>query len=202
MTAKRAMDLFGSIVGLVLTGPLLLLACMAVRVTLGAPAIFRQVRPGLHGNSFTLYKLRTMRSGDHSLGDEARLTLLGRILRATSIDELPSLWNVLRGDMSLVGPRPLLMSYLQRYTPEQARRHEVTPGITGLAQIKGRNALTWESKFTLDVWYVYHQSLLLDLKILIATVWKVVRCSGISHGRAATMPEFTGGKLGGGQEGK
>lgn len=200
MTIKRAMDLFGSMVGLVLTGPLLLLACIAVRVRLGAPVMFRQVRPGLRGSPFTLFKLRTMRSGDQK--DEARLTLLGRILRAASIDELPSLWNVLRGDMSLVGPRPLLMSYLQRYTPEQARRHEVKPGITGLAQIKGRNALTWEAKFTLDVWYVDHQSLLLDLKILIATVWKVVRCSGISHGKAATMPEFTGGKPGGGQEGK
>jgi lipopolysaccharide/colanic/teichoic acid biosynthesis glycosyltransferase len=192
MTVKRAMDLFGSMVGLAFTGPLLLPACIAVRVTLGPPVMFRQVRPGLHGNPFTLYKLRTMRSGDQSLGDEARLTLLGRALRATSIDELPSLWNVLRGDMSLVGPRPLLMSYLQRYTPEQARRHEVKPGITGLAQIKGRNALTWEAKFTLDVWYVDHQSLLLDLKILIATVWKVVRCSGIGHGKTATMPEFMG----------
>jgi sugar transferase EpsL len=194
MIIKRAIDVLGSTAGLVVTCPLLLAAGAAVRFTLGSPVLFRQSRPGLHAKPFTLYKLRTMRSGDPALGDEARLTLLGKILRTASIDELPSLWNVLRGDMSLVGPRPLLMSYLDRYSPEQARRHEVKPGLTGLAQVSGRNALSWEEKFDLDVWYVDHQSLLLDLRIMFETVWKVVQCAGISHPGSVTMPEFLGAK--------
>jgi lipopolysaccharide/colanic/teichoic acid biosynthesis glycosyltransferase len=158
--------------------------------------LFRQVRPGLHGHPFTLYKFRTMRgaatgeAGVHT--DAERLTGFGRWLRATSLDELPELWNVLRGDMSLVGPRPLLMRYLPLYTAEQMRRHDVRPGVTGWAQVNGRNALSWEDKFALDVWYVDHRSLLLDLKILARTVAAVFRREGISYENSATMPEFTG----------
>lgn len=163
---------------------------------MGSPVFFRQTRPGLHGKPFELIKFRTMREplpGENpSQTDSVRLTKVGRILRSTSLDEFPTFINVLKGDMSLVGPRPLLMQYLDRYTPEQARRHEVKPGITGWAQINGRNALTWEDKFKLDVWYVDHQSLWLDLKILSMTAYKVLKREGISAKGEATMPEFMG----------
>ncbi len=170
--------------------PLLGLTAVAVRLAMGRPVFFRQMRPGLHGRPFPLLKFRTMRPGPGS--DAERLTPFGRRLRRTSLDELPELFNVLRGEMSLVGPRPLLTEYLPRYTPEQARRHEVRPGITGWAQIHGRNALSWEEKFRLDVWYVDHRSLRLDLRILLATLRQVARGAGINAGEHVTMPEFRG----------
>jgi lipopolysaccharide/colanic/teichoic acid biosynthesis glycosyltransferase len=167
-----------------------------VRLRLGAPVFFRQQRPGLHGRPFTILKFRTMRdavdAGGSPLPDAERLTRLGKFLRSTSLDELPELLNVLGGDMSLVGPRPLLMQYLERYTPEQARRHEVRPGITGWAQVNGRNAITWERKFELDVWYVDHRSFLLDLRILARTLAGVVRREGITQPGSATAEEFRG----------
>ncbi|GAB4459012.1 MAG: sugar transferase [Anaerolineae bacterium] len=181
---------------LLLLAPFLAVIALLVRVKLGAPVLFRQQRPGLHGRPFTIYKFRTMTDARDAKGqflpDADRLTAFGRLLRRTSLDELPELFNVLRGEMSLVGPRPLLMQYLDRYTPEQARRHEVRPGITGWAQVNGRNALTWEEKFALDVWYVDHQSLWLDLKIILLTIWSVLRREGISQQGHATMPEFVG----------
>ncbi len=193
---KRGMDICMAIVGLVLFAPLFAVIALLIRLDSSGPVFFRQVRPGLHGKPFVLYKFRTMREAFDGEGkplpDEKRLTRLGRFLRSTSLDELPELYNVLKGEMSLVGPRPLLMEYLDRYTPEQARRHEVKPGITGWAQVHGRNALSWEEKFRLDVWYVDHRSLLLDLKILLLTLWKVLRREGISHSGHATMPEFKG----------
>lgn len=195
---KRALDISVSSLLLVGSLPLLILIGTAIRLSMGTPVLFRQQRPGLHGRPFYLYKFRTMRHprpGEESAAaDGVRITRLGRLLRSTSLDELPTLWNVLRGDMSLVGPRPLLMQYLDRYTPEQARRHEVKPGITGWAQVNGRNALSWEEKFAHDVWYVDHQSLWLDLRILCMTAWKVLIREGISHGTEATMPEFMGTK--------
>jgi lipopolysaccharide/colanic/teichoic acid biosynthesis glycosyltransferase len=169
---------------------------VAIRVRMGSPVLFRQDRPGLQGRPFRLAKFRTMRAAAGPTGrplpDGERLTALGRFLRASSLDELPQLWNVLAGDLSLVGPRPLLMQYLARYSPEQARRHEVRPGITGWAQVNGRNALSWEEKFALDVWYVDHWSLALDLRILALTALQVLRRSGISREGYATMPEFMG----------
>lgn len=195
---KRLFDLllsFGLL--LILALPLLLLWGL-VRCKLGSPVLFRQVRPGLHGRPFMMVKFRTMtdeRGADGELlPDAQRLTSFGRFLRATSLDELPELWNVLRGEMSLVGPRPLLMEYLPLYSPEQARRHEVCPGITGWAQVNGRNALSWEERFKLDVWYVDHRSLWLDLRILWLTVRKVIVREGISAQGEATMPKFTGSK--------
>ena len=195
---KRLFDLllsFGLL--LILALPLLLLWGL-VRCKLGSPVLFRQVRPGLHGRPFMMVKFRTMtdeRGADGELlPDAQRLTSFGRFLRATSLDELPELWNVLRGEMSLVGPRPLLMEYLPLYSPEQARRHEVRPGITGWAQVNGRNALSWEERFKLDVWYVDHRSLWLDLRILWLTVRKVIVREGISAHGEATMPKFTGSK--------
>jgi lipopolysaccharide/colanic/teichoic acid biosynthesis glycosyltransferase len=193
---KRLFDLLLSI-GLLLALALpLLLLWPLVRHKLGSPVLFRQVRPGLHGRPFMMVKFRTMtdeRGADGELlPDAQRLTALGRLLRATSLDELPELWNVLRGEMSLVGPRPLLMEYLPLYSPEQARRHEVRPGITGWAQVNGRNALSWEERFKLDVWYVDHRSLWLDLRILWLTVRKVLVREGISAQGEATMPRFTG----------
>jgi lipopolysaccharide/colanic/teichoic acid biosynthesis glycosyltransferase len=180
---------------LALALPLLVLAWLVLR-KLGSPVFFRQVRPGMHGKPFEMLKFRTMtseRSPDGKMhSDSVRLTPFGRFLRATSLDELPELWNVLKGDMSLVGPRPLLMEYLPLYTPEQARRHEVRPGITGYAQVNGRNAISWEDKFALDVWYVDHFSLWLDIKILWLTVKKVLVRDGISAAGEATMPRFTG----------
>jgi len=195
---KRAMDLCLTIPGLIVLSPIMLIVALLVWQRLGRPVVFRQVRPGLHGKPFPMFKFRTMldaRDADgRSLPDEVRLTAFGRLLRSTSLDELPELFNVLRGDMSLVGPRPLLMEYLERFTPTQARRHEVKPGITGWAQINGRNALTWEEKFTLDVWYVDNWSLALDLKILVQTAWKVVRREGVSADGHVTMPEFKGSR--------
>lgn len=173
-----------------------LLICLMVFIFLGRPIFFSQLRPGLNGKPFKLIKLRTMKNSKDPngifLSDEQRLTKFGKFLRSTSLDELPELWNVLKGEMSLVGPRPLLMEYLPLYSPEQARRHEVRPGITGWAQVNGRNAIGWEEKFALDVWYVDHQSLWLDIKILWLTVKKVLVRDGISAAGEATMSKFTG----------
>jgi lipopolysaccharide/colanic/teichoic acid biosynthesis glycosyltransferase len=186
----------GSGVGLILLAPVFLGVAAAVRLSLGSPVLFRQTRPGLGGKPFEMLKFRTMRDAHDARGnplpDAERLTPLGRFLRATSLDELPELVNVLRGEMSLVGPRPLLMEYLPLYTPEQARRHEVRPGITGWAQVNGRNALSWEEKFRLDVWYVDHRSFWLDLRILARTVAKVFAREGISQEGQATMERFRG----------
>ncbi|MCA9674643.1 MAG: sugar transferase [Myxococcales bacterium] len=190
------MDL--TIAGAVLAAasPLLAVTAGAIALDLGRPVLFRQERPGLHGKPFSMLKFRTMRDAmdEHGrpLPDAARLTPLGRFLRATSVDELPELLNVLRGDMSVVGPRPLLMRYLDRYSPAQARRHDVKPGVTGWAQVNGRNALSWDEKFALDVWYVDHWSIWLDLQILWRTVDAVIGRRGISHAGDATMPEFMG----------
>ena len=193
---KRALDVAVSGAGLLATGPALIATAAAVRATMGSPVLFRQRRPGLGGHPFEVFKFRTMSSargpGGELLPDDQRLTRLGRLMRAWSLDELPQLLNVLRGDMSLVGPRPLLMQYLDRYTPEQARRHEVLPGITGWAQVNGRNALSWEDKFRLDVWYVDHWSLALDTRILALTAMRVIRREGIAQQGHATMPEFMG----------
>jgi sugar transferase EpsL len=196
VACKRGVDLAGAAAGLVATAPILAGAALAVRCTLGSPVLFRQVRPGLHGEPFELIKLRTMRPPrpGESLEDDdgPRITRLGRFLRSSSIDELPSLWNVLRGEMSLVGPRPLLMEYLSRYTPEQARRHDMKPGLTGWCQINGRNARDWDEKFSLDTWYVDHWSLWLDLRILLRTPVPVLRRDGISHHADSTSPVFRG----------
>lgn len=193
---KRLLDIVVAGIALLLLSPLMLLVAIAIRVTMGSPVLFRQLRPGLRGEAFELVKFRTMRrlATDDVVPaeDVQRLTRLGRFLRASSLDELPELWNVLRGEMSLVGPRPLLMRYLPLYTPEQARRHDVRPGLTGWAQVNGRNALSWEEKFALDLWYVDNCSLLLDFRILLLTVWRVLRPSGIAAEGSATMPEFTG----------
>ncbi|AEV86432.1 sugar transferase [Actinoplanes sp. SE50] len=194
-TVQRAIDVVAAGAGLVLLSPVITVVAGAVAAGLGRPVLFRQQRPGLHGRPFTLVKFRTMRDLDERRGlvtDADRLTGLGRALRATSLDELPTLWNVLRGEMSLVGPRPLLMQYLDRYTPEQARRHEVRPGITGLAQVSGRNAVSWEERFAIDVWYVDHRSLGLNLRILARTVRLLLRRTGITAPGEATMPLFLG----------
>jgi lipopolysaccharide/colanic/teichoic acid biosynthesis glycosyltransferase len=196
MMIKRGLDIGLAATALVLAAPVLLLVAIAVRVNLGGPVLFRQQRPGLHGRPFTMVKFRTMRDAlgrdGRPLPDADRLTPFGTLLRSTSLDELPELWNVVRGDMSLVGPRPLLMEYLDRYTPEQARRHEVRPGVTGWAQVNGRNALSWEERFRLDVWYVEHRSLRLDLRILLRTLALVLRRTGVSAQGDATMPVFQG----------
>ena len=193
---KRLLDIVASACALLVLALPLLVVVWMVRRKLGSPVFFTQVRPGLHGKPFEMVKFRTMtdaRGPDGELlPDAVRLTPFGRFLRATSLDELPELWNVLKGDMSLVGPRPLLMEYLPLYSPELARRHEVRPGITGWAQVNGRNAIGWEDKFTLDVWYVDHRSLWLDVKILWLTVKKVLVRDGISAEGEATMPRFTG----------
>lgn len=196
MIIKRLIDLFSAMAALALLLPLLAVICLLIRWRLGSPVFFKQLRPGLHGMPFQMIKFRTMRDScdmhGFPLPDEARLTRFGRFLRATSLDELPELWNALKGDMSLVGPRPLLMEYLPLYTPEQARRHEVKPGITGWAQVNGRNAISWEEKFSLDVWYVDHQSLRLDLKILWLTLISVFSRHGINEPGQVTMSKFTG----------
>ena len=193
---KRILDILLSALALILLSPVLLVIALLVRVKLGSPVIFSQVRPGLHGRLFRLYKFRTMRDlkgpDGRLLPDDERLIRFGRFLRASSLDELPELVNVLKGEMSLVGPRPLLVAYLDRYTPEQARRHEALPGITGWAQINGRNALSWEAKFKLDVWYVDNQSIWLDVKILFLTLWKAIKREGINTPGSATAPEFMG----------
>jgi lipopolysaccharide/colanic/teichoic acid biosynthesis glycosyltransferase len=193
---KRLFDLLVAGGALVVLSPILLIVALLVRVKLGSPVLFRQQRPGLHGQPFMMLKFRTMidavgRDGQ-PLPDAERLTSFGRWLRASSLDELPELLNILRGDMSLVGPRPLLMRYLPLYSPEQARRHEVRPGLTGWAQINGRNALSWDEKFALDRWYVENRGFLLDLRILWLTMLKVVKREGISSAGEATMPPFTG----------
>jgi len=195
---KRVFDLIGALLGLVALALPLLVLIGLVRQKLSGPVFFRQIRPGLHGKPFEMVKFRTMTDqkdpDGQLLPDSVRLTPFGRFLRATSLDELPELWNVLKGEMSLVGPRPLLMEYLPLYTPEQARRHEVRPGITGWAQVNGRNAISWEDKFKLDVWYVDHRSLRLDLRILCLTVKKVLMRDGISAAGEATMPMFSGSR--------
>lgn len=196
--AKRIIDIVGSSAGMVFLSPIFVVIAVLIRLKIGSPILFCQMRPGLNGKPFTLYKFRTMKDeydvNGNLLPDEKRLTPIGQFLRSTSLDELPELWNVLKGEMSLVGPRPLLMEYLELYTPEQARRHEVKPGITGWAQINGRNALNWEDKFKLDVWYVDHWGIGLDFKILWLTLVKVVKREGISADGHATMPEFKGNK--------
>ena len=193
---KRLFDLALSIPTLFSLTPLMLIIGFFVRMRIGTPVFFKQGRLGLHGKPFTIYKFRTMtdkRDKDWNLLlDGDRLTCLGRFLRKTSLDELPELFNVIKGDMSIVGPRPLLMQYLDRYTPEQARRHEVKPGITGWAQVNGRNAITWEDKFKLDFWYVDNQSFRLDLKIIGLTLWKILKREGINQPGQATMKEFMG----------
>ncbi|MEW6090639.1 MAG: sugar transferase [Pseudomonadota bacterium] len=193
---KRMIDILGSLAALLVLLPVILLVAAAIRWRMGAPVLFRQLRPGLHGRPFEMIKFRTMLNATDAQGrplpDADRLTALGRFLRAASLDELPELWNVLKGDMSLVGPRPLLMEYLELYSPEQARRHEVKPGITGWAQVNGRNAISWEEKFRHDVWYVDNRSFWLDLKILLLSVVKVFSRHGISADGEATMPRFRG----------
>ena len=191
---KRVLDSLLALGGLIVLSPVLLLLALVIRLKLGSPVLFRQARPGRGGRVFILWKFRTMNQARDDEGqlmpDGQRLTPFGQWLRTTSLDELPELWNVLRGDMSLVGPRPLLVEYLDRYTPEEARRHEVSPGLTGWAQVNGRNATTWEERLRLDVWYVDHQSLALDLQILLRTVFLVFSRDGISAPGSATMPEF------------
>jgi lipopolysaccharide/colanic/teichoic acid biosynthesis glycosyltransferase len=193
---KRAVDVALAGPALLLLTPILVLIALVVRLSLGSPVLFRQLRPGKSGDPFEILKFRTMRDALDAAGsplpDGDRLTRLGRFLRSTSLDELPELWNVLRGDMSLVGPRPLLMEYIPLYTRSQMRRHEVLPGLTGWAQINGRNALSWEEKFRLDLWYVDNSSPLLDAKIILLTIWTTMRREGIRHGPSVTMPRFRG----------
>lgn len=193
---KRILDLALTVPALIVLSPLLALIALLVRVLHGSPVLFRQQRPGLHGKPFTMYKFCTMTDARDTAGnllsDAERLTPFGRFLRSTSLDELPELFNVLRGEMSLVGPRPLLMQYLDRYTPEQMRRHEVRPGITGWAQVNGRNALSWEQKFALDVWYVDNISLWLDVRIIAQTMYIILKREGISQAGQATAEEFSG----------
>lgn len=194
--SKRLFDLTAAGLGLIVLSPILLILTVLVWIAHGTPVLFRQQRPGYRGRPFHLYKFRTMtgeRDGTGSLlPDAERLTRLGRFLRSSSLDELPELFNILRGEMSLVGPRPLLMQYLDRYSPEQARRHDVLPGLTGWAQVNGRNALTWQDKFRLDIWYVDHWSFWLDIKILFITLWKVLKREGISQEGHTTAEEFMG----------
>ncbi|USQ79776.1 sugar transferase [Ornithinimicrobium faecis] len=195
VTAKRLIDIVASSGGLILTMPIQAATALAIRATMGRPVLFRQRRPGLHGEPFEILKFRTMAATDPNAPLEAdgqRLTPLGIILRSTSLDELPTLWNVLRGDMSIVGPRPLLMQYLERYSPEQSRRHDVRPGLTGLAQVNGRNAISWHEKFCYDLHYVDNHSLVLDARIIARTVRLVVQRYGVSAEGSATMPEFVG----------
>ena len=193
---KRLFDLTLTIPTIIILLPEYAIIAILVRMNLGAPILFCQERPGLHGKLFRMFKLRTMKiaydKNNNLLPDADRLTAFGRFLRSTSLDELPELFNVLKGELSLVGPRPLLVQYLERYTPEQMRRHEIMPGITGWAQVNGRNAITWEEKFALDVWYVEHLSLWLDLKIMWLTTWKILKREGISQPGEATMKEFFG----------
>jgi len=193
---KRSLDIFGSVAGIILLSPLFIFIFGTVRLRLGSPALFTQQRPGFKGKVFTFYKFRTMTDKLNSKGellpDKDRITALGNFLRKTSLDELPSLFNVLKGDMSIVGPRPLLVEYLDLYSPEQARRHDVKPGITGWAQINGRNAISWDEKFDNDLWYVDNHSLLIDVKILLLTIYKVIKRDGISQENHVTMEKFKG----------
>lgn len=193
---KRLFDIVASFCALLLLSPIIAIVAWKIRKNLGSPVLFRQTRPGLHGKPFEMVKFRTMKDATdaqgNSLPDAERMTPFGNRLRNSSLDELPELWNVLKGEMSLVGPRPLLMQYLPLYSPEQARRHEVRPGVTGWAQVNGRNAISWEEKFKLDVWYVDNRSFWLDFKILLLTVKKVLIKDGISANDHVTMPEFLG----------
>ncbi|WP_394580978.1 sugar transferase [Cytobacillus firmus] len=197
---KRLFDFSCSLIGLIILSPLLLITALLIRVKLGSPILFRQMRPGLYGRPFFVYKFRTMTDERDENGnlqpDEVRLTPFGQWLRKFSIDELPQLFNVLKGDLSLVGPRPLLMEYLELYSPEQERRHEVRPGITGWAQVNGRNTISWEEKFKLDVWYVNHQSFFLDIKIILLTFYKVFKREGISQQGHVTIEKYSGQKAG------
>ncbi len=194
--SKRVLDIFLTILAILMLSPLFFILAILVVIKFGTPIIFRQQRPGYKGEPFWVYKFRTMTNArdaqDNLLPDSQRITHLGKFLRSYSLDELPELFNILRGEMSLVGPRPLLMQYLERYSPEQARRHDVLPGMTGWAQINGRNALTWKDKFILDVWYVDHWSFWLDIKIIFLTIGKVLRREGINQPGQATAEEFTG----------
>jgi sugar transferase EpsL len=193
---KRLFDIVTSAAGLIVISPLLVVLAVLVRLKLGSPILFCQQRPGLGGKAFVIYKFRTMTdqrdASGNLLPDEQRLPAFGRFLRSTSFDELPELLNVLKGDMSIVGPRPLMMKYLSRYSPQQARRHEVKPGITGWAQINGRNTISWEDKFKLDVWYVDNWTFWLDMKIILKSVWMVIAKEGITQQGRATMDEFMG----------
>jgi sugar transferase EpsL len=193
---KRSFDFLVALLALLVAAPVMLVVMLLIRLKLGSPVLFRQTRPGLHGKPFTVFKFRTMRDALDAQGrplpDAMRLTKFGAALRKLSLDELPQLFCVLRGDMSLVGPRPLLMEYLPLYSPRQAGRHDVRPGITGWAQVNGRNAISWEEKFEYDVWYVEHQSFSLDMRILFLTLARLFRHEGISHGEHVTMPRFTG----------
>ena len=194
--AKRLFDIAVAFLFLLLLLPVLAVIALVIRVKLGSPVIYRQKRPGIRGEVFEICKFRSMRDAvddaGHSLPDADRLSSFGKLLRSSSLDELPELWNVLKGDMSLVGPRPLLVEYLPLYSQEQRRRHDVLPGLTGWAQVKGRNSLSWEKRFELDVWYVDNRSMWLDLKILAMTLWRVLRREGISQEGEATMSRFTG----------
>jgi len=195
VASKRALDLVLGSIAFVVTLPVQALTALAIRVAMGGPVLFRQERAGLHGQPFRLVKFRTMQPADPAKGlvrDDERLTRLGQALRTTSLDELPTFWNVIRGDVSLVGPRPLPVTYLERYSPEEARRHDVRPGITGLAQVSGRNAITWEERFRLDLAYADHHTLAGDIVILMRTAHSVLRRSGIAAPGSATMPEFMG----------
>jgi len=198
MIGKCLLDIVLTISALILLSPVIIIVAVLVQFQFNSPMLFKQVRPGLGGRPFSIYKFRTMNcehdAQGHLLTDAQRLTGFGRFLRSTSLDELPELLNVLKGDMSLVGPRPLLMQYLERYSPEQSRRHEVKPGITGWAQVNGRNAITWEEKFKMDVWYVDNRSLWLDIKIIFLTIWKILKREGISQPGQATMEEFKGNR--------
>jgi lipopolysaccharide/colanic/teichoic acid biosynthesis glycosyltransferase len=198
---KRLLDIVVAAAALIMLSPVFLILALVVRLRLGAPVLFRQRRPGVGGQPFELIKFRSMTDARNARGellpDEQRLPATGRLLRSSSLDELPELWNVLRGDMSLVGPRPLLMEYLPLYSPRQARRHEVRPGLTGWAQVNGRNSLSWEDKFELDVWYVDNQSLWLDCRIIVLTVWQVLARRGISAEGESTMPRFRGSQQSG-----
>jgi len=196
---KRLLDIIGAVGGLVILSPVIAVVAVMIRRQMGAPVLFSQIRPGWNKKPFQMIKFRSMRNAINANGnplpDSKRLTRLGLFLRSSSLDELPELWNVLKGDMSLVGPRPLLMEYLPLYSSEQARRHHVRPGVTGWAQVHGRNAISWEEKFELDVWYVDNRTLWLDLKIICMTIRKVFKRDGISAAGEATMPKFTGNKL-------
>lgn len=193
---KRIFDILGATLGLLFLSPVILIVALMIAKKMGTPVLFIQTRPGLHGRQFQMIKFRTMRDAVGAQGkllhDSVRITPLGSFLRSSSLDELPELWNVLKGEMSLVGPRPLLMEYLPLYSPEQARRHEVRPGVTGWAQVNGRNAISWDEKFALDVWYVDNRSFWLDLKIIWLTIRKVIKREGISAAGEATMSKFTG----------
>jgi sugar transferase EpsL len=195
---KRFFDLLFALLLLVLTLPLFIVVGLLVRARIGSPILFKQVRPGLKGKPFTLYKFRTMTDERDEEGrllpDEVRLRPIGRLIRKLSLDELPQLWNVIKGDLSIVGPRPLLMEYIAHYSEEQARRHDVRPGITGWAQVNGRNNISWEKKFELDVWYVDHQSIWLDLKIILLTIVKVLKVEGVNKSGFTTTDMFTGTK--------